>query len=113
MSESTRLQVLACADCGALDPGGRTRCSACGGELAQHSVSGRGTLLTWTLVRRPPAGFDTDGPMAVALVELEEGVRITAQLASHDPEPDLGAPVAVTSAGRAVPLATLIPVAAG
>ena len=107
MTEVDGLKVLGCIDCDTLDPGGRTRCTACGGALEPRAVSGRGTLMTWTLVRRPPAGFDTDGPMAVALIALDEGIRITAQLASHLPEPDLGASVIVTASGSAVPLATL------
>ena len=107
MPETAPLKVLGCLDCGALDPGGRSRCAACGGELAPRSVSGRGTLVTWTLVRRPPAGFDTAGPMAVALVELEEGVRITARLEPYDPEPVLGTAVTVRGVSGTVPVATV------
>lgn len=113
MPDAPALTVPGCTTCGALDPGGRTRCAACGGALEPRAVSGRGTLLTWTLVRRPPAGFDAAGPLAVALIELAEGVRITATLACHDPEPALGAPVVVTAAAGAVPLATVAAGAAG
>lgn len=96
MPEAVALHVSACTRCGALDPGGRASCSGCGGELAPRAVSGRGTLLSWTLVRRPPAGFDADGPYAVALIELAEGVRITARLVPYDPAMELGAHVVVS-----------------
>jgi len=83
----------ACGACGALDAGGRESCAGCGGTLAPRPVSGRGTLLAWTLIRRPPAGFDAEGPYAVALIALDEGVRLTARLAAHEPQPPAGARV--------------------
>jgi hypothetical protein len=102
MPEPVALHVSACTRCGALDPGGRASCPGCGGELTPHAVSGRGTLLSWTLVRRPPAGFDADGPYAVALIELDEGVRITARLAPYEPATELGAHVVVSGAAGEV-----------
>lgn len=36
--------------------------------------------MSWTLVRVPPAGFSDQAPYPVAVVKLNEGVRITAQL---------------------------------
>ena len=104
------LTVPACTACGALDPGGRATCAGCGGALAPRAVSGRGTLLTWTVIRRPPAGHDADGPYAVALVALEEGVRITARLARHEPEPAPGAPVRVSAGPGGVPVAEAQPI---
>jgi hypothetical protein len=105
MPEPVALHVSACTRCGALDPGGRESCPGCGGALAPRAVSGRGTLVSWTMVRRPPAGFDAGGPYAVALIELAEGVRITARLAAHDVEPALGAAVTVSAVSGDVPVA--------
>ena len=99
------LHVLTCEDCGAHDPGGRSICVVCGGRLSPRRVGGNGTLITWTRVRRPPAGFDTAGPYSVALVELDEGVRITARLVEDDPEPPLGARLRLEDGDGGVPLA--------
>lgn len=107
MPERGALQLAACTVCDVLDPGGRASCPICGGELAPRALSGRGTLLSWTLVRRPPAGFDADGPYAVALVELDEGVRVTARLDRLDCEPAIGARVRVSGAAGAVPSVTV------
>ena len=103
------LHVLTCEDCGAHDPGGRSRCAACGGALAPQRVDGGGTLLTWTRVRRPPAGFDAAGPYSVALVELDEGLRITARLVNDDPEPPLGARLRLEDGEGGLPLAVAAP----
>lgn len=106
MAEPAALHVGACTRCGALDPGGRESCPGCGGALAPRALSGRGTLVSWTLVRRPPAGFHADGPYAVALIELAEGVRITARLAARDAEPAVGAAVTVSAVVGEVPVAS-------
>jgi uncharacterized OB-fold protein len=108
MAEPIAFHVSACARCGALDPGGRASCPGCGGELLSRAVSGRGSLLSWTIVRRPPAGFDAGGPYAVALVELDEGVRVTARLERHDPEPMLGQRVMVSAVAGGVPVASVV-----
>ena len=39
-----------------------------------------GKILSWTVVRVPPADFSDQAPYPVALVELDDGGRITAQL---------------------------------
>jgi uncharacterized OB-fold protein len=70
-------------------------------------VSGRGSLITWTLIRRPPAGILLPAPYAVAVVELAEGIRITARLASYEPEPALGSAVRVTGVDGPLPVVEL------
>ena len=45
-----------------------------------------GTILSWTVVRVPPADFTDQAPYPVVLVELTGGKRITAQLVDFDPE---------------------------
>lgn len=39
-----------------------------------------GKILSWTIVRVPPADFSDQAPYPVILVELDDGGRITAQL---------------------------------
>lgn len=76
--------VMACAACGALDPGPRDLCPKCHGKLAPKSVGGDGTLVSWTLVRRPPTAFKEDGQYAVAIVKLDAGVQVTGRLDRPD-----------------------------
>jgi uncharacterized OB-fold protein len=41
---------------------------------------GKGEVYSYTVMHDAPAGFDTTTPYAVALVKLEEGSVVTAQL---------------------------------
>ncbi|WP_297535743.1 OB-fold domain-containing protein, partial [Thermococcus sp.] len=43
-------------------------------------------VLTWTIVRNPPSGFEYYKPYPLALVQLEEGPVVLAQLTDVDPE---------------------------
>ena len=56
----------------------RDRCPSClSDELEWAKVSGRGTVYTYTVVRRPanPA-FNEDVPYVLAIVQLDEGPRM-------------------------------------
>jgi uncharacterized OB-fold protein len=75
------VDVLRCGACGTFDPGPRELCANCASDaLVSHHVPGRGTLVSWTVIRRPPAKFKAEGAFAVAVVDLDAGVRITARL---------------------------------
>lgn len=43
-------------------------------------VGKTGTILSWTIVRVPPADFTDQAPYPVVLVDLEGGKRVTCQL---------------------------------
>jgi hypothetical protein len=60
----------------------RHRCPRCLSDaLEWHSVSGNGTLVTFTIARQPTAPqFADQVPQKLAVVELEEGVRLTTTL---------------------------------
>ena len=46
----------------------------------EYTISGRGTVYSYTTVYDPPAGFEAYAPYPVALVKLDEGPMVTAQL---------------------------------
>lgn len=50
----------------------------------------RGTVYSFTLVQEPPAGFEGQSPYILALVELDKGGLITAQLTDMDAAPEIG-----------------------
>jgi len=64
----------------------RASCPGClSPELAWHAVSGSGRLHTFTLARLPTAPFFADEvPQRLAIVELDEGVRIPTTLVDVD-----------------------------
>ncbi|MGW0803556.1 Zn-ribbon domain-containing OB-fold protein [Nonomuraea sp. NPDC002799] len=55
----------------------RPSCPHCGGDQVEWvRASGRATLYSYVINHRPAPGFEGDGPYAIAVVELEEGVRM-------------------------------------
>jgi hypothetical protein len=59
----------------------RDVCPECGGEARlPFSFSGRGEIFSYTVMHDAPAGFGHTTPYTVALVKLEEGPVVTAQL---------------------------------
>ena len=84
-----------CNSCGKNIFPPRDVCPHCA-EPAQkeYTMSGRGTVYSYTTVYDPPAGFEAYAPYPVALVKLEEGPVVTAQLTDLDgTEPQIGMPV--------------------
>ncbi len=80
-----RLEGRRCRRCGALSFPPREDCASCRArEMDIYRFSGRGTVYSFAEVAQPPRGFS--GPYMVALVELAEGVRVTAQLTDVDPD---------------------------
>jgi uncharacterized OB-fold protein len=82
--EGTQVAVMRCPACGTLDPGARDLCRQCHVPLTTAEVGGDGTLVSWTLIRRPPAAFKEDGQYAVAIVRLDAGVQLTGRLEQPD-----------------------------
>ena len=59
----------------------RDICPDCGHEAREtFKFSGRGEVYSFTTVYEAPAGFEENAPYTVALVKLEEGPMLTAQL---------------------------------
>jgi len=89
-----RLLVQRCTTCGVLRHPPRPACSSCG-SLAWDTVtaSGRGTVYSFVVVHHPQVpGFDY--PLPIAVVELEEGTRLVADLVGVDPaDVHVGMPV--------------------
>jgi uncharacterized protein len=93
-----RLVIQRCADCGRLRYFPRRHCPVCWSATVDWvPVSGRGTIYTYSVVRRSPSpGFKDLVPYAVALIDLEEGVRVFSRLVDCAVEDvGIGAPVDV------------------
>lgn len=73
----------------------RDVCPECGQEARTlYNFSGRGEVYSYTTVYQPPAGYEENAPYTVALVKLEEGPIVTAQLTDLDERGvEIGTPV--------------------
>lgn len=73
----------------------RDVCPECGGEAKTlYQFSGKGEVYSYTTIYEPPSGYEENAPYTVALVKLEEGPIVTAQLTDLGEEPvQIGTPV--------------------
>ena len=70
-----------CPHCSAKIFPPRDVCPNCGGEAkTTFAFSGKGEVFSYTTIYEAPTGFDESAPYTVALVKLEEGPLVTAQL---------------------------------
>ncbi len=76
-----RLEASQCEGCSKILYPARLVCSDCGGrEFSDVTLPRDGKILTFTVVRVPPAGFTEQTPLPIALVELEGGARVMVQI---------------------------------
>ncbi|MGH9137554.1 MAG: Zn-ribbon domain-containing OB-fold protein [Acidimicrobiales bacterium] len=99
--EAARRHELAlqrCDVCGTRPFPPRATCPSCGSRaLSWSPVSGRGTVHTFTVAYRAPhPGFADRLPLVVALVDLDEGPRLTTNIVGCAPaDVHIGLPVEV------------------
>jgi len=78
-----------------------TECKACGekyfpprnicpqcrrkSQIQPFKFSGNGKIYSYTVVRAAPTGFEFQTPYAIAVIELDEGAKCTAQIVDSDP----------------------------
>jgi uncharacterized OB-fold protein/acyl dehydratase len=91
------LLIQRCTSCGVLRQPPRPACANCRSfEWDTVTASGRGTVYSYVVNHHPQVpAFDY--PLVVALIELEEGTRLVANVAGIEPEEmAIGMPVQVT-----------------
>jgi len=83
-----------CTACGTVSYPHRAVCPNCRGETFEEvSIAGRGTVLSYTDVYALAIDYETRY-LRLAIVELDDGQRVTGQLL--DDSPALGKPVRTT-----------------
>ena len=81
-----RLEAAKCGSCGKIHFPPRLVCSGCRGrKFAPVTLAREGKVETFTVIRVAPSGFSDLGPYAVGIVALDDGVRLTTQIADCDP----------------------------
>lgn len=91
-----RLMASRCTACGARHLPPRAICPRChGAALEWAETSGRGRLVAFTSISVVPTalaaeGHSRDNPYLTGIVELEDGLKISARLLGFDPK-DAGA----------------------
>jgi uncharacterized OB-fold protein len=80
-----RLEAGKCKACGFVAFPPRVVCPNCGArEFEPTKLADGGQLLTYTVIRVPPGPFEDQAPYAVGIADLDDGVRLTAQVVDCD-----------------------------
>jgi uncharacterized OB-fold protein/acyl dehydratase len=78
--DAGHLLIQKCSECGVLRHPPRPMCHAClSTEWESIESSGQGTVNSWVVLHHPPIpGYEL--PVAIAVIDLEEGTRIVANI---------------------------------
>jgi hypothetical protein len=76
-----------CSNCNKVFFPPRFICPSCRriGKLEPYRMKGRGKIVSFTVTHVAPNGFEDQAPYVIAIIELEEGPRLTAQVTDCDP----------------------------
>ena len=80
-----RLEASKCKQCGHISFPPRLICPKCKSKTFETvQLNREGKILTFTIIRVGPDKFSKETPYVVAIIELNDGVRLTAQVADCD-----------------------------
>ncbi|MHA1231735.1 MAG: Zn-ribbon domain-containing OB-fold protein [Candidatus Helarchaeota archaeon] len=110
LPQKYRLVAGKCSNCGELNFPPKTLCKKCGsqGTQIETALSGLGTVYSFTIIGRggaPPEFAKMQkkcGPYAIAIVELDEGLKINVQLTDCDPFDDVKIGMRVSAVFRQI-----------
>ena len=80
--ERYRLLGTQCVTCSTNYFTKRNICPKCRrkGKIEEKQYAGKGKIYSFTEIFAPPAGFEDQAPYVLAIIELEEGPKLTAQV---------------------------------
>ena len=80
-----RLEAGKCKQCGHISFPPRLVCPKCKSKTFETvKLSREGKILTFTIIRVGPDKFSKETPYVVAIIELNDGVRLTSQVTDCD-----------------------------
>lgn len=81
-----RLVGEECTACGNIYFPARPVCSCGSTEFKYYKLVETGEVVTWTVIKNAPIGFEKYTPYVVGLIELGDGVRLLSQIVDVDPD---------------------------
>jgi hypothetical protein len=80
-----RYEAAKCSKCGKVFFPPRLICDNCRcRQFEKVILPDKGKIITYTIIRIPPPAFNQEAPYAIGIIELENGVRLTAQIVDCD-----------------------------
>jgi uncharacterized OB-fold protein len=90
------LRIQRCRSCSSYVFYPRAVCPAClSDQLEWVEARGTGTVHTFTVQYRDPPGFEGQAPFVVAIIELDEGVRLMSRVMAEPDDVSVGMAVRV------------------
>ena len=87
MPQRYRLEAAKCTKCGKQSFPPRLVCPGCGAkEFDKTKMSETGKIISYTTIRVAPSDFSDQVPYSVAIVESDNGIRVTTQVVDCKPE---------------------------
>lgn len=87
-----RLMGTRCVACNEMYFPPRQLCPNCrrDGKIEPFQFSGNGEIVSFTIIRTPPSGFEKLAPYVVAIVRLDEGPSIAGQIVGNKDKVEIG-----------------------
>jgi uncharacterized OB-fold protein len=80
-AKENKLLIQKCGSCGKYQFYPRKLCKHCGSpDVEWVEASGKGVVHTYTVIHRGMPGWREEGPYVAAIVELDEGARMTTNI---------------------------------
>lgn len=80
-----------CSNCNVVFFPAKSFCIGCKTTTTKsHNLSGMGMIESFTIIRSGPTGFETQTPYCVAIVKLDEGPMISAQIVDDNENIEIG-----------------------
>ena len=95
--ERYRMLGVRCTTCKSAYFPKRSICPKCRrkGKIVEEYFAGNGTVYSYTEVTAPPEGFEDQVPYILAVIELDEGAKLTGQIVdAHKADVKIGSRVA-------------------
>ncbi len=86
MKHRYNLYSTKCENCSGIFFPPRIICPRCrrAGKMVDLKLCGRGKIVSFTTVHSPPEGYTLQAPYLLAIIRLEEGPMLTAQIVETD-----------------------------
>ncbi len=92
------MEGIKCTNCGTSFVPPINTCQNCGNtEFEQIEFEGKGKIDVFTTIYVPPTEYEGDEPYTVAVIELEEGPKLTARVEGDPDDVEMGKDVKFVS----------------
>ena len=92
------MEVMKCENCGSFYEPPISTCLDCGGnELSHTTISDTGEIEVWTTIHVPPTSHSGEEPYHIAIIRMENGLKLTARLEADSEDIETGEEVELVS----------------